>query len=90
MKKYADNIRPGAAEILKIRLRGNPTCLSVANEVDDPEATIRCEAKVPSGASSTMASYEACELRADRDWTRYSGKGVRTAMANVEREIARG
>ncbi len=68
-----------ALEILDSR--GNPT-LSVEVEL---EGSIRGEAKVPSGAST--GKHEACELR-DRDWTRYSGKGVRTAMANVEREIA--
>ena len=42
-------------------------------------------ADVPSGASTGM--YEACELR-DGDAGRYLGKGVETAVANVNGEIA--
>jgi enolase len=61
--------------------RGNPTV-----EVDvalDGGATGR--AAVPSGAST--GEREALELR-DGDKSRYSGKGVRKAVANVNGEIA--
>jgi len=67
----------GAREILDSR--GNPTV-----EVDvilDSGATGR--AAVPSGAST--GAHEAAELRDGGD--RYAGKGVRTAVANVEGEI---
>jgi enolase len=47
--------------------------------------SIRGEAKVPSGAST--GKHEAFELR-DGDPARYSGKGVRLAVDNVERQIA--
>jgi enolase len=68
-----------ALEILDSR--GNPT-LSVEVEL---AGSIRGEAKVPSGAST--GKHEAFELR-DGDPARYSGKGVRSAVANVERQIA--
>src|SRR5712671_625133 len=68
-----------ALEILDSR--GNPT-LSVEVEL---EGSIRGEAKVPSGAST--GKHEAFELR-DGDSGRYSGKGVRSAVANVEQQIA--
>jgi enolase len=42
-------------------------------------------AQVPSGAST--GSFEACELR-DDDPSRYGGKGVLKAVANIEGEIA--
>ncbi len=67
-----------AREILDSR--GNPTV-----EVDvvlDTGSMGR--AAVPSGAST--GAHEAAELR-DGDKTRYGGKGVRTACANVEGEI---
>src|SRR5262245_54704843 len=68
-----------AREILDSR--GNPTV-----EVD-----VRVEggfgrAAVPSGAST--GEREALELR-DGDKSRYQGKGVRTAVANVNGEIAK-
>src|SRR4030095_97400 len=68
-----------AREILDSR--GNPTV-----EVD-----VRIEggvgrAAVPSGAAT--GEREALELR-DGDRSRYQGKGVRTAIANVNGEIAR-
>ena len=69
-----------AREILDSR--GNPTV-----EVDvalDGGASGR--AAVPSGAST--GEREALELR-DGDKARYGGKGVRTAVANVNGEIAR-
>jgi enolase len=68
-----------AREILDSR--GNPTV-----EVDvrlDGGAVGR--AAVPSGAST--GEREALEMR-DGDKTRYGGKGVRTAVAHVNREIA--
>src|SRR5580700_11798541 len=68
-----------ALEILDSR--GNPT-LSVEVEL---AGSISGEAKVPSGAST--GKHEAFELR-DGDPARYSGKGVRSAVANVERQIA--
>ena len=75
MSAIADLI---AREILDSR--GNPTV-----EVDvvlDSGATGR--AAVPSGAST--GAHEAAELR-DGDKARYGGKGVQTAVANVEGEI---
>src|SRR5437763_549672 len=68
-----------ALEILDSR--GNPT-LSVEVEL---AGSVRGEAKVPSGAST--GKHEAFELR-DGDSSRYFGKGVRSAVANVEQQIA--
>ena len=68
-----------AREILDSR--GNPTV-----EVDVIlENGIVGRASVPSGASTGI--YEACELR-DGDKSRYLGKGVSNAVANVNGEIA--
>ena len=68
-----------AREILDSR--GNPTV-----EVDVIlENGIIGRASVPSGASTGI--YEACELR-DGDKSRYLGKGVSNAVANVNGEIA--
>lgn len=64
-----------ALEILDSR--GNPT-VRVMVEL---ESGARGVAKVPSGAST--GKNEAVELR-DGDPTRYSGKGVRKAVANVQ------
>jgi len=62
--------------------RGNPTV-----EVDVTLASgARGRAAVPSGAST--GEREALELR-DGDRARYRGKGVRTAVAHVNGEIAR-
>jgi enolase len=62
--------------------RGNPTV-----EVDVTlESGAFGRAAVPSGAST--GEREALELR-DGDKARYGGKGVRTAVANVNTEIAR-
>ena len=61
--------------------RGNPT---VEVEVVLDDGTIG-RAAVPSGASTGV--YEACELR-DGDKSRYQGKGVQKAVANVNTEIA--
>ena len=67
-----------AREILDSR--GNPTV-----EVDVVlESGALGRAAVPSGAST--GAHEAVELR-DGDKSRYGGKGVRTACANVEGEI---
>src|SRR5579859_1162012 len=59
--------------------RGNPT-ISVTVETAYGTGT----AAVPSGAST--GAHEAAELR-DGDPARYGGKGVLTAVANVEGEI---
>ena len=68
-----------AREILDSR--GNPTV-----EVDVIlENGVLGRASVPSGASTGI--YEACELR-DGDRSRYLGKGVSQAVANVNGEIA--
>src|SRR5262245_9135780 len=62
--------------------RGNPTV-----EVDVAlEGGAAGRAAVPSGAST--GEREALELR-DGDATRYGGKGVRKAVGNVNREIAK-
>ena len=60
--------------------RGNPTV-----EVDLRSGAHMGRAAVPSGAST--GEREALELR-DGDKTRYLGKGVRTAVAHVNGEIA--
>ncbi len=67
-----------AREILDSR--GNPTV-----EADLTSGTAFGRAGVPSGAST--GEREALELR-DGDKTRYLGKGVRKAVANVNGEIA--
>src|SRR5208283_349677 len=68
-----------AREILDSR--GNPTV-----EVDIVlRDTTRARAAVPSGAST--GTHEAVELR-DRDKNRFGGKGVLTAVANVNTIIA--
>ncbi len=68
-----------AREILDSR--GNPTV-----EVDVyTESGARGRAAVPSGAST--GEFEACELR-DDDASRYGGKGVRQAVANVNGPLA--
>ena len=68
-----------AREILDSR--GNPT-LEVDCRLDDG---VLGRAAVPSGAST--GEHEALELR-DGDAKRYRGKGVRTAVTNVNDEIA--
>jgi len=67
-----------AREILDSR--GNPTI-----EVDLKTDKGLFRAAVPSGASTGI--YEACELR-DGDKSRYLGKGVLKAIANVHETIA--
>ncbi len=79
MKQYFEIVDVMAREILDSR--GNPT---VEVEVTLDDGTVG-RADVPSGASTGM--YEACELR-DGDKGRYLGKGVETAVANVNGEIA--
>ena len=61
--------------------RGNPTV-----EVDLWAGAAFGRAAVPSGAST--GEREALELR-DKDATRYLGKGVRTAVAHINGEIAK-
>jgi enolase len=60
--------------------RGNPTV-----EVDVHAGSAFGRAAVPSGAST--GEHEALELR-DGDKSRYLGKGVRKAVANINGEIA--
>ncbi len=72
-----DSVR--AREILDSR--GNPT-LEVEVTLDDG---VVGQAAVPSGAST--GQHEAVELR-DGDNSRYGGKGVLKAAANVHKEIA--
>ncbi len=67
-----------AREILDSR--GNPT---VEVDLETSEGTFR--AAVPSGAST--GAYEALELR-DGDKTRFGGKGVLRAVANINNIIA--
>ena len=59
--------------------RGNPTV-----EVDLTTDVGTFRGAVPSGASTGI--YEACELR-DGDKSRYLGKGVRQAVANINEKI---
>src|SRR5690349_12714997 len=72
-----DEIR--AREILDSR--GNPT---VEAQIMLPDGYV-ARAAVPSGAST--GEHEAVELR-DGDKSRYLGKGVRRAVANVNERIA--
>lgn len=78
MKAYIGIEDVIAREILDSR--GNPT---VEVEVR-AEGGILGRAAVPSGAST--GAFEACELR-DDDKDRYTGKGVLTAVNNVNAEI---
>ncbi|WP_457749792.1 phosphopyruvate hydratase [Sulfurimonas sp.] len=68
-----------ALEILDSR--GNPT-VRVLMELEDGT---KVSSSVPSGAST--GEYEAVELR-DNDAQRYDGKGVLSAVANVNNQIA--
>ena len=79
MKQIIEIVDVLGREILDSR--GNPT---VAVEVYLEDGTVG-RAAVPSGASTGI--YEACELR-DGDKSRYMGKGVLTAVKNVNTEIA--
>ena len=79
MKQYLEITDVFAREILDSR--GNPT-VEVEVVVD---GEFMGRAAVPSGAST--GAFEACELR-DGDKDRYMGKGVLTAVDNVNGEIA--
>ena len=79
MKQILEIVDVCGREILDSR--GNPT---VEVEVCLEDGTVG-RAAVPSGASTGI--YEACELR-DGDKSRYLGKGVEKAVANVNSEIA--
>jgi len=79
MKPYLEITNVYAREILDSR--GNPTV--EVEVIVDGEFVGR--AAVPSGAST--GAFEACELR-DGDKNRYMGKGVLTAVDNVNGEIA--
>ncbi|MCD8066090.1 MAG: phosphopyruvate hydratase [Oscillospiraceae bacterium] len=79
MKNYFEIVDVLGREILDSR--GNPT---VEVEVTLDDGTVG-RAAVPSGAST--GAFEACELR-DGDKGRYLGKGVLTAVDNVNGEIA--
>lgn len=79
MKTMIEIVDVVAREILDSR--GNPT---VEVEVVLDDGTMG-RAAVPSGASTGV--HEACELR-DGDKSRYLGKGVEKAVANVNTEIA--
>ncbi len=68
----------GAMEILDSR--GNPTVCATVGLSDGS----RGSAQVPSGAST--GKHEAVELR-DGDPSRYGGKGVRRAVANIDKVI---
>ena len=69
-----------AREILDSR--GNPT---VEVEVELEDGTVG-RAAVPSGAST--GAHEACELRDATEKKRYLGKGVQTAVQNVNEHLA--
>ena len=77
MKKELKIKNVEAIEILDSR--GNPTVETIVSLDGGVEAS----AKVPSGAST--GSFEAVELRDGED--RFSGKGVRNAVENVNKKI---
>jgi enolase len=78
MKRYIEIIDVFAREIMDSR--GNPTVeVEVYTECGEGRAS------VPSGASTGI--FEAVELR-DNDKKRYSGKGVKNAVENVNTVIA--
>ena len=79
MKQMIEIVDVLGREILDSR--GNPT---VEVEVYLEDGVVG-RAAVPSGASTGI--YEACELR-DGDKSRYLGKGVLTAVKNVNTDIA--
>ena len=80
MKDYLKIESVEALEVLDSR--GNPT-VQVEVITDGGFCSV---AKVPSGAST--GSFEAVELR-DNDEERYMGKGVKKAVENVNRTIAK-
>lgn len=78
----ASRLEPTAVHAVEILdSRGNPTLAVTVTLADGSTA----RAGVPSGAST--GSREAVELR-DGDPDRYAGKGVTTAVANVNGELA--
>jgi len=79
MKDYLEILDITGREIMDSR--GNPT---VEAEVWLEDGTVG-RAMVPSGAST--GQFEACELR-DGDKSRYLGKGVLKAVANINEEIS--
>ena len=79
MKEYLPIEEVKALEILDSR--GNPTVQVEVILADGSNGV----AMVPSGAST--GSFEAVELR-DGDKSRYLGKGVTKAVANVNEKIA--
>lgn len=80
MKKYIEITGVYGREVLDSR--SNPT---VEAEIYTSEGFVG-RAMVPSGASTGI--YEAVELR-DGDEKRYSGKGVLTAVENINNKISR-
>ena len=82
MKGYIEIVDVIGREIMDSR--GNPT-VEVEVYVEGDTGAYMGRAAVPSGASTGI--YEACELR-DGDKGRYQGKGVVTAVNNVNTEIA--
>lgn len=80
MKEFLGITNVNAMEILDSR--GNPT---VQVEVET-EGGFKGIASVPSGAST--GSFEAVELR-DGEKNRYMGKGVKKAVENVNKKIAK-
>ena len=81
MKGYLEIVDVFAREIMDSR--GNPT-VEVEVIVEDDTGEYAGRAAVPSGAST--GAFEAVELRDDGE--RYLGKGVLTAIANVNEIIA--
>ena len=79
MKDYLEILDITGREIMDSR--GNPT---IEAEVWLEDGTVG-RAAVPSGAST--GQFEACELR-DGDKSRYLGKGVLNAVANINGEIS--
>ena len=82
MKKYAEIVDVIGRQV--IDSRGNPT-VEVEVYVDDGINTYMGRAAVPSGASTGI--FEALELR-DGDKSKYGGKGVSKAVANINELIA--
>ena len=82
MKKIFEIVDVIGREILDSR--GNPTVEVDVYVEDENGGTVIGRAAVPSGASTGV--FEACELR-DGDKGRYLGKGVLTAVENVNTEI---
>ena len=79
MKQMLEIVDVVGREILDSR--GNPTVEVEVYLDDGTMAAPPCPPALPTGI------YEACELR-DGDKGRYNGKGVETAVSNVNGEIA--